>query len=69
MKWDDEMKTEKEIRKKIDELLNINEALEDDKGINCYADSYDEHDEMIEANCNKIDALLWVIGDRSGKPI
>lgn len=63
------MKTEKEIRKKIDELMDYNEALENDKCVNCYANSYAEHDEMIEANYNIIDALLWVIGDKSGKSI
>lgn len=49
------MKTEKEIREKIEELM--------EKAAN--SSMVDEH----EAICNNIDALLWVIGDESGKPI
>ena len=51
------MKTEMEIRRKIDELFNKERE---------FRDTDYEADEAI---CNQIDALLWVIGDRSGKEI
>ena len=55
------MKSEREIRDKIDELFV---KLEDVRHI--YDDEHEARAE--ELRCN-IDALLWVIGDRSGKPI
>lgn len=51
------MKTEMEIRRKIDELLDKERKFQD-------ADY-----EAADAVCNQIDALLWVIGDRSVKEI
>ncbi len=63
------MKTEKEIREKIDSLMIWAERFDDidyliDQGITV-AEGEMEH----EALCNQIDALLWVIGDESGNPI
>ncbi len=49
------MKSYNEIRSKIDELMEKAENITDS-------------DEK-EALYNQIDALLWVIGDMSGKPI
>ena len=49
------MRSDNEIRRKIDELMETAK------------NSVDPNEE--EALCNQIDALLWVIGDRSGKPI
>ncbi len=50
------MKTSREIHEKIDELLDKISKMSDT----------DEEQEFI---CNQIDALLWIIGDESGKPI
>ena len=52
------MKTTREIHEKIEELM--------DKERELYAHHEDWESEKI---CNQIDALLWVIGDESGKPI
>lgn len=49
------MKNEREIRAKIEELMNR-------------ADRKPYGADQEEILCN-IDALLWVIGDQSGKPI
>ncbi len=49
------MKSNDEIRSKIDELM---------KKVKNITDSDEK-----EALYNQIDALLWVIGDTSGKPI
>ena len=50
------MKTEREIREKIEELMK--DAQKSPYIL-----------EEREAKYNQIDALLWVIGDKSGKPI
>lgn len=51
------MRTENEIRRKIDSLLDVGR------------DNVNNH-EYYEAICCQIDALLWVIGDESGdKPL
>lgn len=52
------MKTWAEITEKIDELMEKQREL--------YANHEDWEREKV---CNQIDALLWVIGDESGKPI
>ncbi len=49
------MKSNDEIRSKIDELMEK-------------AENTTDSDEK-EALYNQIDALLWVIGDTSGRPI
>lgn len=53
------MKSEREIREKIDEYM---EKIDHDV-------TNDEDIEKNEKMCCIIDALLWVIGDTSGKPI
>lgn len=54
------MKTYFEITSKIDELMDrMNNAIHDDSMTPA----------ELENLCNQIDALLWVIGDNSGKPI
>lgn len=54
------MKSEREIRNKIDEYMEkLNQVKHDNT-----ADSNKE-----EEICCIIDALLWVIGDESGKAI
>lgn len=50
------MKTENEIRRMIERLMDAASMNRNDPT---------DH----EAVCNQIDALLWVVGDRSGKPI
>ena len=50
------MKTRQEIERKISELM------EKISGMSSSSEQY-------ENICNQIDALLWVIGDRSGKPV
>ena len=56
------MKTENEVRQKIDELFARLDRVEER--------SFVIHGcgEAEEIRCN-IDALLWVIGDQSGKAI
>ncbi len=49
------MKSNNEIKSKIDELMEKVKNITDS--------------EEREALYNQIDALLWVIGDTSGKPI
>ena len=49
------MKSEQEIQDKISEMMDKLRSIKDKA----------QH----EALCNNIDALLWVIGDESGKPI
>ena len=56
------MKTEREIREEIDRLMNkLSYVKRHSFVIGGGAEA-----ESIECS---IDALLWVIGDRSGKPI
>lgn len=50
------MRTEREIREKIEELMNKASEM---------PDTYDEKEFIY----NQIDALLWVLGDESGKEI
>lgn len=50
------MKSENEVRAKIDELM-------------AKANDLPWWEEEREYVCTVIDSLLWVIGDRSGKPI
>ena len=50
------MKNEREIREQIDKMME-----EQSRRKNAHED--------YENLCNQIDALLWVIGDRSGAPI
>ena len=52
------MKERNEIQKMIDELMK---KASDAKSAG--------NEVRHEALCNQIDALLWVIGDESGKPI
>lgn len=54
------MKSEREIRDKLDELFERLDKIR-------HSDGNDESE--YEGVCCNIDALLWVIGDRSGKPI
>lgn len=56
------MKSEKEIREKIDELFSKLESVEN----RCFVISGAGAAEAIKCN---IDALLWVIGDESGRKI
>ncbi len=56
------MKTEREIRDKINELMD--QASECIDWENVYQDK-----ELKESICSKIHALLWVIGDCSGLSI
>ena len=50
------MKTWGEIHAKISELMDKTRTM-------------NGNSEEKEAICNQIDALLWVVGDQSGKPI
>ena len=59
------MKTEKEIREKIDELFRENERLKDRDWVRDNLSAFSQRDEWLEANCNIIDTLRWVIGDES----
>lgn len=52
------MKDWQEICRKIDELMEKAKQL-----------CSENEDWEAEKICNQIDALLWVIDDRSGKPI
>lgn len=54
------MKSEREIRDKLDELFEKLDKIRHLDGNN---------EPEYEGVCCNIDALLWVIGDRSGKPI
>ena len=49
------MRTEREIRNKINELIEKEQQFQ-----------RDSEDEAAEYVCNQIDALLWVIEDTSG---
>jgi len=49
------MRSEKEIRNKINELIDKEHQFQ-----------RDGEDEAAEYVCNQIDALLWVIEDTSG---
>ena len=62
------MKTWSEITNKIDELMDKVTDLKHETGNGTRSAAIYNAAE-IEAVCNQIDALLWVIGDRSGKEI
>ena len=58
------MKTEREIWEKIEE---IETKIEEEKKTWC-CDLYKKQRRIEDHKC-AIDALLWVVGDESGKPI
>ena len=51
------MKSEREIREKIDSLLKMKAKVEED-----------ENEGLVSEIENQIDMLLWVVGDESGLP-